>query len=89
MTVITWSDGTKKKSCNGRCHSATTSECNCICEGRYHGATLRPGGLPHAIKTYHREVAAFINRAGIIAQPTDAYAQMTFDFIRTEKEQLT
>ena len=53
MTVMSWgnSEGTQGR-CDEKCHSAVGPDCHCMCGGRYHGANLRPGGLPGAMKDY-------------------------------------
>jgi len=47
----TWgdSDGVKER-CDGNCHKAVTSSCNCMCGGRFHGRALGPGGMDQAIR---------------------------------------
>lgn len=78
MTLLNWGDseGTKGR-CDARCHNATQLTCNCMCGGRYHGATYRRGGLAQAIEQYHEEVAERIAATpNLAAVPTNAYAQL-------------
>ena len=50
-TLMTWgnSEGTKGR-CDAKCHAALHPECKCMCGGRYHGATHRPGGVEQAVR---------------------------------------
>ncbi len=36
-TILSWGDQSR---CDARCHNAEEPECDCMCEGRFHGKGL-------------------------------------------------
>jgi hypothetical protein len=57
MTTMTAgnSEGTYGR-CNNKCHAAKNPKCHCLCNGRYHGANYKAGGLKQAMEEFETEV---------------------------------
>ena len=53
VTVMSWGDknGTRGR-CDAKCHTAVYPRCVCMCNGSFHGAAKRPGGLEKAIEDF-------------------------------------
>ena len=64
-TVILIDEGDRR--CDERCHNATDPRCDCICNGRYHGVSLRIGGLTRALQ---EEQPVQLTLNGLLSQPT-------------------
>ena len=64
-TIMTWStpEGIKGR-CDGRCHNATGTKCNCMCGGRFHGAA-RNGTLDSLIEEQGRVLFESIRQEAI------------------------
>jgi len=56
-TVMSWgnSEGIQGR-CDSKCHYARLPECDCMCEGQYHGKGLLLGGLERAVREYGGEI---------------------------------
>ncbi len=56
-TIMSWrSSGGNQGRCDAKCHSARLPKCVCMCGGRFHGATRKPGGVEQAVKDYWKDV---------------------------------
>lgn len=50
-TIMSWGNSSGAKGrCDARCHNAKHEKCKCMCGGKYHGASNRPGGVEQAVK---------------------------------------
>tara|TARA_Y100000310_G_scaffold143479_1_gene142845 strand:+ start:2338 stop:2565 length:228 start_codon:yes stop_codon:yes gene_type:complete len=65
-TVMTWgnSDGTQGR-CDAKCHNAAESECDCMCEGKYHGS-VRNDTFAQVNETHGRELVEKLAQDGEI-----------------------
>lgn len=56
-TLMSWgnSEGTKGR-CDAKCQKAKSTECKCMCGGRYHGKANIEGGIERAVMDYSAEV---------------------------------
>lgn len=52
-TILAYGNSEGTRRCDARCHDATSSECDCICGGRYHGR-----GLTYAYEQLAADMAA-------------------------------
>ena len=66
-----------KRRCDAACHQAKDEKCNCICEGRFHGAK----------GATDRQVALLAKHAEQLQAIAEAHCQPAFDFTGENNEQ--
>lgn len=91
-TLMQWgnSDGIQGR-CDDKCHSATNPHCECMCGGRFHGASLKDGGLEKQVELYQDEVVEYANKR---LQEEGLYIQIDnisqfMDIVKGQKAQLS
>ena len=57
-----------ERRCDVRCHRAKQKKCDCICGGRFHGISNRPGGVQEALKKVNKTFLKRIKFKGTVAQ---------------------
>jgi hypothetical protein len=76
-TIITAQSGSgHKRSCNGTCHNAKHDKCNCICQGRFHGAAHRAGGVTQAVEDFWDEALRNIEAQGLKVIKAEAKVEL-------------
>ncbi len=49
-TLLAWGNNNEVKGrCDAKCHDAAEPECDCMCQGAFHGRANTPGGLAQAV----------------------------------------
>lgn len=65
-TLMSWrSSGGAQGRCDAKCHYAASPDCDCMCQGRYHGAG-RDGTLDQKVREYGDEVLETLAAQGLI-----------------------
>ena len=49
VTVITVGNAECSRRCDAHCHEAGDLDCECVCNGLFHGRAYAPGGMAQAI----------------------------------------